>query len=136
MFAREIRLVRGQALVLVHNDPALRTMMARAIAKAYGAHEEATAAAVLDSGTDSFTAWMRKQLNTLVLDGTPTTPPGLNRIKAAITNDRMVLAAGQGLVEITPPNFIFCTGRADWLPKDASQRRYRVVQVADLELAA
>lgn len=133
MFARDIHLVRGQALVLVHADPELRTMVVRAIAKVYGTHAETTAAAVLDDGTNNFTDWMRKQLNTLVLDGMPTTPPGFNRLKAAITKDSLVLAAGQGQVEVAPPNFIFCTSRTDWLPRDASQRRYRVVQVAELE---
>lgn len=124
----EYELKHGQALVIAGPQGCGKSILARKIAEKYGAFIE----------TDAHQLETRRGLNdlmasaprTVICDGFPDKEEMRMRLKALITAKTIKVEPKRGALKIVnAPNFIFCTGDADPLPRITDDRRFCMIQL-------
>lgn len=121
------KLQRGLALVLV--GPHGSTIaMAREISAMAGSWAQLDLHLMVTP--DKFAPWLRKKLDTLIVEGLPTNAPERSAVKPYIANHEVVInEKGKPVALVKTPNFIFCTGDPRPLRFVDNDRRFHVVRV-------
>lgn len=132
MDIKNLTLTPGQALVLVGPQGCGKTLIARQIAQIHGSYlDDVDASELLTRrGIDRILA---VQANTVIVEGMPDLRDRINqsRIKALLSDKEAVISPPHGSrpILVKTPNFIFCTGDADYLTELGDGRRFFVVDL-------
>lgn len=123
----EHELKHGQALVITGPQGCGKTALARKIAEMNGRFIEANAYEL--ETHRALNALLASEPNTVIYEGFPASEDAQARLKALMASDTMSVRPKFGAPKtVKTPNFIFCSGYADWLPLH-DNRRFFVINL-------
>jgi ABC-type dipeptide/oligopeptide/nickel transport system ATPase subunit len=124
-----IELKRGEALFIRGPQGSGKTTLACEIAAKYGryaviSHRE------LMSAPGGLRDVLRSRPATVIVDEFQPSLAELNRVKQLLSSPHLTIEMkGVQPISVETPNFIFCTGRLDFLPGE-EERRFRVITLS------
>lgn len=121
------KFIPGQALVIVGPQGSGKSMMARAIASAYGRYSEVDINEIKTKrGLDEV---LFSEPATVIVDGFFATSElgAWLSTKSVLASEKLAVKHYAATKEVKTPNFIFCTNDADFLPDPSGTRRFSVI---------